>query len=384
MKSWIKWLIAALVIALLAAGITRVLATRKAQQAALAIQTASLATQSIELVDAELVQVRQQTVARSLPIAGTLKALNSALVKARVAGELQGLLVREGDSVKAGQVLAQIDPAEYQARLRQAQQQADASQAQIEIAQRQFDNNKALVEQGFISKTALDTSMANLNAAKATYQAAVSAADVASKTAKDTVMTAPISGLIAQRLAQPGERVALDTRILEIVDLSSLELEAALSPADSVAVRVGQNATLQIEGSAQAVRARVVRINPSAQAGSRSVLIYLSLQPLPGLRQGLFAQGSLATTSFTGLTLPLSAVRTDKPMPYVQVVENKKVVHRPVTLGERGEINGSLMVAVEGLAENTVVMAGSVGAVREGVSITTPEPKAAAAVTSGK
>jgi hypothetical protein len=71
-------------------------------------------------------------------------------------------------------------------------------------------------------------------------------------------------------------------------------------------------------------------------------------------------------------------------MPYVQVVENKKVVHRPVTLGDRGEINGSLMVAVEGLAENTVVLAGSVGAVREGVSITTPEPKAAAAVTSGK
>ena len=105
MKSWIKWLIAALVVALLAAGIARVLATRKAQQAALAIQTASSATQSIELIDAELVQVRQQTVARSLPIAGTLKALNSALVKAHGGGAVPGLLVRVGDSVNAVAVI---------------------------------------------------------------------------------------------------------------------------------------------------------------------------------------------------------------------------------------------------------------------------------------
>ena len=101
--------------------------------------------------------------------------------------------------------------------------------------------------------------------------------------------------MVAQRLAQPGERVAVDGRIVEIVDLSRLELEATLSAADSVAVRVGQQAVLRVEGNDRAIAARVARINPSAQAGSRSVLAYLAIDDPAGLRQGLFAQGTLGT-----------------------------------------------------------------------------------------
>jgi hypothetical protein len=91
----------------------------------------------------------------------------------------------------------------------------------------------------------------------------------------------------------------------------------------------------------------VARINPSAQAGSRSVLAYLALADTTGLRQGLFAQGTVATGSASALAVPLSAVRTDKPSPYVQVVENGKVVHKPVTPGARGEAGKETWVAVD-------------------------------------
>ena len=86
-----------------------------------------------------------------------------------------------------------------------------------------------------------------------------------------------------------------------------------------------------MEGSPRPVAARVVRINPSAQAGSRSVLAYLSLADPAGLRQGLFAQGTLAVGRASALAVPLSAVRTDKP--FVQVVEDNKVAHKPVQTG---------------------------------------------------
>lgn len=376
MKRWIKWGLVGLVVALLALGVLRALGARKTQQAALAEQTARGTQTVIELAAEDLMTLQMQDMLRGLPVSGTLKAANSAFVKARVPGELQGLNVREGDAVKAGQVIARIDPAEYDARLRQARLQADAAKAQIDIAQRQYDNNKALVDQGFISKTALDTSLANLNAARASYEAAVAATDVAQKSAADTVLRAPMDGLISQRLAQPGERVPVDTRIVEIVDLSRMEIEAALSAADTVGVRVGQQALLQVEGYAQPVPARVARINPSTQAGSRSVLVYLQLKSVPGLRQGLFVQGSLGTEKLKALALPLQLVRTDKPQPYVQVVENQQVRHVSVTLGARGQAGGQDVVVVSGLPAGSLVLAGTVGPLREGTAVRTATPAA--------
>lgn len=368
-KSLVRWTVAALVLVLVGVGVLRALQSRKAQQDALAQATAARAQSVVELAPADVLKVEQRSLVQSLPVSGSLKAVNAATVKARVAGELQGLTVREGDTVAAGQVLARVEATEYQARVSQAQQQADSAKSQVDIAQRQFDNNKALVDQGFISRTALDTSQNSLTGAQATHRAALAAVDVARKALDDTVLKAPIAGQVAQRYAQPGERVAVDGKVLDIVDLSRLEVEAALSAADSVSVRVGQPATLQVEGIARPVPAHVARINPSAQAGSRSVMAYLAVDTPAGLRQGLFAQGSVAIGEVKAAAVPLSAVRTDKPTPYVQVVENDKVVHKPVQPGPRGEANGEPVVAVDGLAPGTVVIAGSVGPLREGTAV---------------
>ena len=369
MKRWLKWAIFALVVVLLAAAVLRALSARKTQQAAVAAQAAQRTETVFELGAADVVQVKTRELAQGLPISGALKAVDSAFVKARVAGELQDLSVREGDAVKAGQIIARVDSTEPQARLRQGQQQAEAARAQVDIARRNVDNNRALVAQGFISGTALDTSTANLAAAQASYRAAQAGAEIAAKSMSDTVLRAPIAGLISQRLAQPGERVAVDARIVEIVNLSRLELEATLSAGESLQARVGQRAQLQIEGAAQPVSAKVVRINPSALAGSRAVLVYLAMEPIPGLRQGLYAQGTLGTGQQRALALPLHAVRTDKPQPYVQLVVNHRVRHQRVELGERGEAEGQTMVAVKGVPDNATVIAGSVGALRDGSAV---------------
>ena len=379
-KSGLKWLLILLVLGAIGTAVARLLSARQAQQAALVAASAAKQTSSVELASTDVTQVRVLEILQGLAVSGSLKAVNSAVIKARVAGELQGLTVREGDFVKAGQVIARIDASEYQSRVRQFKEQADSAKAQVDVVQRQYDNNKALVDQGFISKTALDVSLANLNAAKATYRAAQAATDVATKSVDDTELKAPISGQVSQRLAQPGERVGVDTRIVEIVDLNRLELEATLSAADSTQIRVGQNAELQIEGSNKTVAAKVVRINPSAQAGSRSVLAYLSIDnskpdALP-LRQGLFEQGTLGTARTTLPAVPLTSVRTDKPAPYVQTIENGKVAHRAAELGARGNANGTDVVAVRGLPDNTLVILGNIGALREGASVTFTQIKA--------
>lgn len=370
---WIKWLLMGLLVLAIALGVLRALGKRKAQnEAAAAAAVAAQKAPVYEVPPQDLVAVQQLALAQSAEVSGSLKALQTAVIKARVAGEIQGIGKREGDSVKAGEVLAHIDSTEAQARVRQAEQQARAAQAQVAIARRTQDNNQSLVQQGFISATALETSSNSLAGAEANHQAAVAALDIARKALGDTTLRAPLSGQVSARLVQNGERVGVDARVLDIVDLSAFELEAALAPADAASVAVGQKARLKVEGLDQPVEATVARINPSVQAGSRSVLVYLRVPAAAGMRQGLFAQGEIVTGQLSAPAVPLSAVRNDKPQPYIQVVREGRIAHVPVTMGRQGLREGEPMLVVEGVAAapvGTPLLRAQAGLIREGTEV---------------
>lgn len=352
---------------------------------------ASAPVRPIELAAGDVARVSRNELVSLLVVSGSLKAVDSALVKARVAAEVKTLTVREGDRVQAGQLLGRLDTTEVELRLRQAEDQAQAAQAQLDIAQRTLANNQSLVGQGFISKNALDTSVSSAAGAQATLQAARATADLARKAVRDSEIRAPIAGWVSQRLVQPGERVSVDARLLEIVDLSRLELEAAVAPEDVLALRVGQAAQVQIDGLAALVPARVARINPSAQSGTRSVTAYLRLEPdaatAGALRQGLFARGTVRLQQRKTLVVPVSALRLDQALPYVLVVEAGAAQARNVKTGGRGEVlidgrSESAVELTEGVAEGALVLRGTVGNLRPGtlvaVAATTAAPPAAA------
>ncbi len=385
MKRALKWLIPLLVLLLLGGVVWRTLQARKAEQAALAQPAAALA---LDLAPSDVLVARQVELSRLLEVSGGLKAVNSAVIKAKVSAEVKAITVREGDSVKRGQVLGQLDTAELDLRLRQAEQTASSASAQRDIARRALENNRALVAQGFISATGLETAVSNDAAAQANYMAAQAATGLARKSRSDAVLTAPISGLVSQRLVQPGEKVSMDTKLLEIVDLSHIELEAAIAPEDIAALTIGRPATLRVDGLAEPVTARVARINPSAQTGSRSVMAYLAVDAHPALRQGLFAKGSIETARKQVLGVPLAAVRTDQALPYVMQVLADKAVQKPVQLGMRGEVAGQAWVeVVSGLSEGAQVLGGSVGSVRDGTAVrvaalTAPPPKLSASTAA--
>ncbi len=380
-----KWLIVVIVLLLVIALVGRVVQNRRAAKAAVA---APVAAQGFDLAASDLVVASPRELVRTLTISGGLKAVNSAFLKAKVSAEVKSLNVREGDTVKAGQVLGQLDTSEVQLRLGQAEQTAASSRAQLDIARRTLENNRALVAQGFISPTGLENSVANEASARANYGAAQAAVALARKAVADARLVAPISGTVSQRLVQVGERVSIETRLIEIVDLSSIELEAALPPEDVADVRVGQAARLAIDGHAEPVGATVARINPSTQAGTRAVMVYLSVKPHAGLRQGLFARGSIELQRRQALVVPASAVRVEQARPYVMAISDGRIAHRSVTLGARGEalidgVRESVVEIVGGLEPGTPVLRSTVGLLRDGtpVNLAAPAPAASAAAT---
>ncbi len=372
MKRWIPWTIGIVAVLLVGGLAARSMKARQMENAAAA--ASAKAPLQLELSAVDVVTAHPVELTRMLSVSGGLKAVNTAVVKAKVAAEVKSLSVREGDGVKAGQVIGQLDTTEFDWRLRQAEQTADSAKAQLDIARRAVENNQALVKQGFISSTGMETSVSNEAAAKANYEAAAAAVALARKSRGDSVLVAPIAGIVSQRLAQPGERVAVDAKIIEVVDLSRIELEAAVAPEDVVEVRVGQSARLDIDGLREPAKATVARINPSTQPGTRAVMVYLALQSNPALRQGLFAKGQIDLQHSRALAVPTSAVRVDQAKPYVLVVVNGRISQRTVTLGARGDatIDGKTEHVVEitdGLADNATVLRGSAGNVRDGTPV---------------
>jgi len=378
MKRWVRWTVGGVAaVAILGAFVARALVGKRAD---LAQASASMSGPAgLDLAPGDVLIARSVELPRTLEVSGGLKAVNSAVVRAKVAAEVKSLGVREGDRVKAGQVLGQLDTTELDLKLRQAEQTAASAKSQLDIATRALENNRALVAQGFISATGLETSISNEAGARSSYEAAQSATALAKKSRSDATLVAPISGLVAQRMAQPGERVAIDTKLVEIVDLSQLELEAALAPDDVAGLSIGRIATLHVDGLSMPVAGRVARINPSAQSGTRSIMAYLAVEPQPALRQGLFVRGTIELDRKRALSLPLSAVRTDQARPYVMQVQGGQARAAPVTLGVRGSIGGEPWVEIsEGLDDGATVLAANTGLVRDGTLVRLPKPMPAA------
>ena len=354
---FVKWIVILAVVIGVTAGVLRALKAREEKQARATEAAAALLVPPVfELAASDVYTVAPLTLSQTLPITGTVTAPQSATIKASVAGTVVDWRVREGETVKTGQVLGHIDAADLQARLHQAEQQAQAVKASVDTANRQFANNQALVAKGFISPTALQASKDSLAAAQANAAAAQANVSVARNALNDSVVRAPFDGQIAQRLVQQGDRVGVNAPLAQIVDSRNLELEVAISAAQLRQVAVGQTATLHADGLSQAITAHVTRINPNLSAGSRSATVYLGIPQRTGLNSGEFVRGELQVGQLNTLAVPSTAVHYEKPEPYIQVLQGGVVQHRNVQVEKEGQTANERWVTMTGLQAGEQVL----------------------------
>lgn len=335
--------------------------------------------QTIELLPEDVAEARQQELEPSIPLTGTVFPLNQTELKSQQASEIESVLVRAGESVSRGQVLARLNTTELDAKLRDKLGALAVGKAQLALAEKNLRTNASLRNSNFISQNAFDNIRNSFQINEAGLLSLQAQVEQARKALADAVIRSPMDGVVAERMAQPGLAVNVNAKLFTIQDLAVMNVEAAVPARDIPLVEIGRKARLQIEGfNGREFIGTVERINPSTEQGTRSIIVHLSVaNPDGALKGGMFAQGSLAIADRTeAVVVPIAAISERDGKSSVLRIEAGRIVEQVVETGERDTASGMVAITA-GLPVRTMVIVGKAGSLRPGQSVsvaTRPQP----------
>ena len=332
---------------------------------------------ALEFVPSEVTAPALASMPALIEFSGPLVAPGTVVVRSKAAGTLLALAVTEGSRVKAGQVLGQVDLEEMRYRVAERMASVESARATADQAERQHKANQGLADQKFIAPTALDVSRASMESTRAQYLAAKAQLDTLQVTMRQAALLAPINGIVAKRLALPGEKLAAEQQILSIVDLSKLELAGLVGTHEVSRLKPGMAVQVQVEGVDQPVEARISRIAPAAEPGTRSIGVTLALDnPQEAFRAGQYAVAKVTLADEQQrLTVPLAAVSSNAGQEGVWLIDNGALVRRIVTTGRRDLREGRVEV-LNGLTPAAQVLAARFDNLRDGAKASVVATKA--------
>jgi RND family efflux transporter MFP subunit len=344
---------------------------------------------------------------RVIVATGTLAAQEQSTLSAKVPGRLQRLAVDLGSVVREGDVLAQIEPRDYELRLQQSStavaqtraalglslegdnDQVDLeavssvkqAKAVLEEATKNRERIRSLFQAGIASPSELDSVEATYSVALARHETARDEArtrmaalaqrraelEIARKQLADAIILAPFDGGITDRPANLGEYLATGTPIVRLVKIDPLRLRLEVPERESMGVRVGETVRLLLENSTNVFTGRITRLSPALDEQTRMLRVEADVPNDGTLRPGMFARAQIIIDEHdTGLSVPADALVTFAGIEKVILIQEGKAVENPVNSGRRGS---NWVEIVSGLDEGgTVVLAP--GGLRTGQPVT--------------
>jgi len=324
------------------------------------------------------VQVAETPIGETVTVNGTLAAYDQATVGTKVAGRLQSISVDFGTVVRKGQAIAKLEPQDYQLRVQQAEAALSQARARVGLspdggddrvtmdetgtvreAKAVLDESKAkrdraarLINQGIIPKAEMDTADADYKVAMSRYQDAVeeirnrqgvlaqrrSELNLARQQLADTVLYAPMNGVVQQKQASVGEYLAAAAPVVEIVQIDPLRLRVDVPERESHKIHTGQSVRVTVEGDPDAYLGTVKRLSPSISQQNRVLSVEADVRNNGHLKPGAFVKAEIVTDqASTAATVPLSAIVTFAGIEKVITIEGGKAVEKVVMTGKRGQ-----------------------------------------------
>lgn len=313
--------------------------------------------------------------------AGEVKAQVESRLGFRVGGKIIRRQAELGQRVKAGQVLAQLDPQDYKLAADAARAQVAAAATQRDLAAADYKRYKELREQNFISGAELERRDSTLKAAQAQLEQAQSQLAVQGNQANYAVLVADVSGVVTAVEAEAGQVVAAGTPVLRIAADGPRDVVFSVPEDKVAAIKVGMPVKVRVWAQNSRLDGKVREVSASADPATRTYPVKVALDtqepPVLGATVYVLPQG-LGASGMQVMKLPTSALRQDGKASAVWVLDKASmtVKSQPIQIATA---DGNEAVVASGLEPGMLVVSAGVHVLSPGQKVTIYQPKVAVA-----
>lgn len=309
---------------------------------------------------------RQESINEVINFTGDLSAKEQTVISAEVDARITKIWVDEGQLVKAGQALADLDTLDLAQAVSQQQAQLSAAKAKLDLDKQKMDKQSELLKQGFVSQIAYDELVSNYQSSLENYKAQDAMLKRSQKQLSNTHIVAPFAGIIYQRSVEQGQLALKNTKLFSIANLSKLEIKAAI-PSDQInKISLGQQVSFHVETDNHNHTGQIMRINQVSEPGTRSYMVYIDFNNQDNnLKAGQFVKGEIVLKTLSNqIVINCDSLRKDESGSYVLLLNNNDVIKQSTNTILANRETG--MCAVSNLKAGDRVLAGNVLTVKSG------------------
>ncbi len=332
---------------------------------------AAKTTAPLLLAPEDLRKVSQSGLIGSPVITGAIQPARRADLRAEVAAVVLQVAKDNGERVRAGDLIIRLDPTSIRDGLTSAEEALRASQQSFEQAERVLARQRTLNQQGMISMQGLEDAEVRRNAAQSELAAAKARAVTARQQVSRTEVRAPFDGVVSERKISVGDTVQIGRELVKVIDPASMRFEGQVSADRLGELKLGQPVAFRINGFGDAeFQGRLARIDAAANATTRQVELIAEFNDRAKAPQvsGLYAEGRVESADHKALVLAEGSVQRQGDNAFVWKVAGNQLKKVPVTLGERDDRRGEVVIAA-GLALGDEVLRSPTGSLVDGAPV---------------
>lgn len=324
----------------------------------------------LSLVSADVLQLTPGDLSRGPMISGSLQPVIKAELNAEVSGIVTQVLKDNGDLVKAGELLVQLDQTTYRDKLLSAQEAERSAEVTSDQASKQLRRMQSLNKQGLVTAELLESAEIKANQAQSDVASAKARLVEARQQLDRTAVRAPFDGVVAMRKTSAGDTAQIGKALMVVIDPASMRFEGFIAADQVGQVKVGQAVNFKINGyQEQRFDGVVERINPAANENTRQVQLFVAIEQKQNLVAGLYAEGFIAVANQQSLMVPPSVLVQEGDNSFVWQLVDQKLKKVKVTTGGR-DLRWGTVEVVSGVRSGDKILRHPVGALVDGAQVT--------------